>query len=274
MQDSSSKRRALFRAARAGFDPGAAERVRVERALGRRLGVAATTIAATTAAASIARAATGAGTGAGASAGAAGAGAGVSLVLPAKWIGAALLVAAVGGGSASVVLTQRGAPIRAGTVLSAQPASAPAPTAPAASLEIPASGAPALAAVASASPPNTQVEPRIATRRVTAPVSVSSSPPPAPAARVAAEARLLRRADEALREGDAARAMTLLDDHARAYPNGVLSEERSAERVSALCKIGRVAEAKREAARFLQATPDSPLAGTVRSSCGGTSTGR
>jgi RNA polymerase sigma-70 factor (ECF subfamily) len=60
----------------------------------------------------------------------------------------------------------------------------------------------------------------------------------------------------------------LLDEHARTYPTGVLAEERSAERVLTLCKLGRKAQARTEAARFLRATPDSPLAQSIRSSCG------
>jgi hypothetical protein len=71
-----------------------------------------------------------------------------------------------------------------------------------------------------------------------------------------------------MRSGDPRRALDLLDEHARTFPNGILAEERSVERVSALCTLGRVAEAREEATRFLRATPDSPLAESVRSSCG------
>jgi RNA polymerase sigma-70 factor (ECF subfamily) len=90
----------------------------------------------------------------------------------------------------------------------------------------------------------------------------------APVGTVAEETRLLRRADESLRSGDAARALVLLDEHARTFPHGVLTEERSAERVLTLCKLGRKAQARAEATRFLRATPDSPLADSIRKSCG------
>jgi hypothetical protein len=59
-----------------------------------------------------------------------------------------------------------------------------------------------------------------------------------------------------------------LDDHARTFPHGVLSEERSTERITTLCALGRVDEAREEARRFLAAAADSPLAKVVRSSCG------
>jgi hypothetical protein len=86
---------------------------------------------------------------------------------------------------------------------------------------------------------------------------------------VADETRLLRSAEEALQRNDAPRALSILEEHARTFPHGVLSEERSAQRVSALCKLGRVGEAQREAARFLASTPSSPLGDGVRRSCGG-----
>jgi hypothetical protein len=86
---------------------------------------------------------------------------------------------------------------------------------------------------------------------------------------VGVETRLLRRADEALRSGRPALALELLDEHARTFPHGVLSEERSAERVTTLCALGRTDEARAEARRFLATTPDSPLASQIRGSCGG-----
>jgi hypothetical protein len=93
------------------------------------------------------------------------------------------------------------------------------------------------------------------------------TPLPRPVGSVGDETHLLREADAALRGGDAARALALLDDHARLYPSGVLAEERSVERIFALCKLGRTTEARAHATRFLRAHPDSPLADGVRASC-------
>jgi outer membrane protein assembly factor BamD (BamD/ComL family) len=81
------------------------------------------------------------------------------------------------------------------------------------------------------------------------------------------EARLLRRADNALQSGSFTYALQLLDELAARFPNGVLTEERSAERISTLCKLGKTEQARAEAARFLRSTPSSPLAKSVKASC-------
>ncbi|HEX4447213.1 MAG TPA: hypothetical protein VH044_10770 [Polyangiaceae bacterium] len=90
---------------------------------------------------------------------------------------------------------------------------------------------------------------------------------------VGAETRLLRSADEALRGGKPAVALALLDEHARTFPHGVFSEERSAERVMALCALGRTDEARAEARRFLATSQESLLANDIRHSCGGADEG-
>lgn len=82
------------------------------------------------------------------------------------------------------------------------------------------------------------------------------------------ETRLVAAGVAALHAGDAARALTLLDQHARAYPNGVLAEERAAERVAALCALGRGAEAREARAAFLREHLRSPLSARVRDLCG------
>jgi outer membrane protein assembly factor BamD (BamD/ComL family) len=86
---------------------------------------------------------------------------------------------------------------------------------------------------------------------------------------LAEETALLRQAHAAIESGDGARALALLDQHARTYPSGALGEERDAARVFALCAASRAAEARREADRFLATHPRSPLAPRVRASCGG-----
>jgi hypothetical protein len=81
------------------------------------------------------------------------------------------------------------------------------------------------------------------------------------------ETRLLQGGVAALQAGDPARALALFDAHTRAYPHGALAEERAGERVTALCNLGRIAEARSAAASFLQDYPHSPLADRVRASC-------
>jgi hypothetical protein len=83
-----------------------------------------------------------------------------------------------------------------------------------------------------------------------------------------AEVAMLREARQALREGRAARALALLDEHARRFPHGVLAEDCAAERVFALCALGSVDQARAEGLRFLAGHALSPHADAVRASCG------
>jgi RNA polymerase sigma-70 factor (ECF subfamily) len=82
-----------------------------------------------------------------------------------------------------------------------------------------------------------------------------------------AETQLVRAGVSALHAGDAAEALAAFDQHARLYPTGFLAEERSGERVLALCDLGRKADASDAARAFLAAYPRSPLAARVRASC-------
>jgi TolA-binding protein len=106
--------------------------------------------------------------------------------------------------------------------------------------------APAPVAPAQAGAPTQATAPAQAAPVATPPATPE---PPAPAAEetasrvpnaLADETRLLWEADQALRSGNTARAVTLLDEHASRYPDGSLSPERGAERVMALCKLGRI----------------------------------
>lgn len=85
---------------------------------------------------------------------------------------------------------------------------------------------------------------------------------------VAGEIAVLAEAQKALAAGQPALALRFLDDHARAFPQGALSEERSLARVIALCKLGRIESARRAARPLLQKAPDSPLSDRIRAACG------
>jgi hypothetical protein len=85
---------------------------------------------------------------------------------------------------------------------------------------------------------------------------------------VQAEMLLIGEARAALQSRDAAHALLVLDEHAHRFPSGALGEERDAMRVTSLCALARVAEARAAASQFLRAFPDSPHAGRVRASCG------
>jgi len=196
----------------------------------------------------------------------------------------------------TVLVVLLGLAATAATVAATRPHAPPAPSvapprspspSPSSPPEPPASPTPALAAPPTPAPAASPTQelaasptPALAASRTPA-LAASPSPsarvdalPSAPAPTtdaLAEETRLLRDANAATRAGDAARALALLDEHAQRHPGGVLSEERDAERVLALCAAGQVAEAKRAATSFLHARPRSPLAGRVRGSCGGTS---
>lgn len=81
------------------------------------------------------------------------------------------------------------------------------------------------------------------------------------------ETRLVRGGIAALHAGDAKGALALFDEHVRRYPGGALAEERDAERVTALCNLGRNGEAASAAAAFLQTHPRSTLASRVGAIC-------
>jgi hypothetical protein len=83
------------------------------------------------------------------------------------------------------------------------------------------------------------------------------------------EAALLRAADSALRRGDGVLALRLLTEQEIRFPTGGLHPEMVAERVFALCLLGRKEQARAATDEFLQMMPTGPLAARVRGSCGG-----
>lgn len=85
------------------------------------------------------------------------------------------------------------------------------------------------------------------------------------------ETTLLRNARSALAHGDVGRAVSLLDEHARDFPDGALAEARDLLRVQARCVAGDGEGAAREAAHFVDAHPSSPHARRMASPCEGRS---
>lgn len=78
-----------------------------------------------------------------------------------------------------------------------------------------------------------------------------------------AEAALIRAAKSATN----ADALALLDRHAEEFPRGVLAREREMIRAERLCALGRGAEARAVAKRFLADGSDDPLARRMRRVC-------
>ncbi len=83
------------------------------------------------------------------------------------------------------------------------------------------------------------------------------------------ETRILREARAARLAGAADRCLSLVEEHASRFPNGALAPERDAERISALCAVGRVEEARQRIAEFERRGASAALLGRVRASCGG-----
>jgi hypothetical protein len=105
----------------------------------------------------------------------------------------------------------------------------------------------------------------VATRAVPAPViEPVAAPSPDP---LLAELTLLRQAQQALRDGQARRALELAERHAALYPRSQLGLERGALRVFAFCALGHKGEARTLALDLLAAAPRSPLRTSLEESC-------
>ena len=85
--------------------------------------------------------------------------------------------------------------------------------------------------------------------------------------RLAEEVRLLKRADQALRQGAPEVAQELLDELATSVPNGQLLEERAATETLLSCQRRRDARPQAAARHFLSAHPASVYATRVRAAC-------
>ncbi len=83
------------------------------------------------------------------------------------------------------------------------------------------------------------------------------------AQQLAQERRAIDDARVALGAGDTTRALKVLDEHARAFPRGILREEREALSVRALARAGRATEARTRAATFHKDFPESLFASGV-----------
>lgn len=182
----------------------------------------------------------GVGAAAGGKAGAAGAaGASAGVGAKAMVVAAVIATGALGGGawlaSGGAGEPPSGLPRAVPSVMSAPPSPPP-----------PVSVAPEPPAVPPPSPSQAPAPAQPSAPR--APVPVASSPP---------ESALLADAQRALVGGEPARALALVDAHARAYPGGSLVQEREMLAIQALVAQGRRADAAARAAAFRRAYPGS-----------------
>lgn len=128
------------------------------------------------------------------------------------------------------------------------PIAAPPPIAPTLVPPEPVAPAPAARAV------EQQTRPRVARVSAEPPASPPAEPTPAVPR---SEVELVSDMSRALAAGDAARALSLVEDHEKTYPNGTLVEERDALRIDALLAAGRTRDAHERASRFRARYPGS-----------------
>ncbi|MGH1340202.1 MAG: hypothetical protein ACRBN8_01525 [Nannocystales bacterium] len=183
-------------------------------------------------------------------------------VLVVKFATAALVTTGLGWGAVSM-LTDDAPPTTARAVAPAEPDAPKAPAPRPASRSVPAAPppAPALASSEPAQPP--------ATARPSTPRVRTSAPTPesqGAADRLREELALLERAQKHLRAGNIAAANRALQDHARRFPQGTLSIERSAWTAIAACS-GTGPQPKAAARSFVLTYKDTPLSAKVKTEC-------
>lgn len=87
------------------------------------------------------------------------------------------------------------------------------------------------------------------------------------ASTIAQEAALLAQGREALRDGRPLDALRFVAQHAKLFPEGTLSQERSMLKVAARCARGDHETARRDAQDFVRRFPNSPLRARVLALC-------
>ena len=83
------------------------------------------------------------------------------------------------------------------------------------------------------------------------------------------ETSLLRQAEASLRADEPAEALDVLGEHAREFPQSSLAVERAALRVIALCRSGKQAQGRGEAALLERHAASKPYRERIRRACAG-----
>ena len=179
---------------------------------------------------------------------------GTAGLLVAAGVGAVVIAAIVWASRA----TPRPDPPSASAAPSASaPASAPASASPSAAASAAPTPASALASASSAPP--SAFAPRSAHPTASAPSGASASADP-----LSEESAIVTRA-RAASASNPALTLALVDEHAKRFPRGELTQEREYLRISALRRLGRTDEARARARSYLTTFPSSPYAPAVRS---------
>lgn len=115
-------------------------------------------------------------------------------------------------------------------------------------------------------PPEEQAEPEPPPRPK--PRKHTAKPEPKPEPTLEDELLLFKRAKTAADSGRTNEALSLLDRHAKEFPNGVFRLEAQVVRAEALCAAGRTSAAIKLRDRFVDGHPSHPLASRMRDVCG------
>lgn len=99
------------------------------------------------------------------------------------------------------------------------------------------------------------------------PVTPPQPPPAADADTLAQETTLIRKAQSYLAEGQAAKALSVLDRHSTRFPSGQLADARDRGRVRALCDLGQRDEARALASAWIERQPHNTFARQAASLC-------
>lgn len=127
-----------------------------------------------------------------------------------------------------------------------------APTTPTVSSDV----SPSSSATSAASTAAIEPQPDVST-------AASAAPSEAPS-EARQESLLVGQARDAVRRGDGATALKLLEEARSRFPRGVLGQEREALSIEALAASGQQAAATQRASAFIQAHPDSPYVARLR----------
>lgn len=142
------------------------------------------------------------------------------------------------------------------------PAIPTAPTTPARSVAVEPPDDPAVTAIPVGELPSVRA-PAPAVPEGAGGTSVKPAPPPPPAT----ELELVQRAQAAL-ASDPDRVLGITSEHARAYPQGELVQEREVLAVEALSRLGRNDEAIRRSRALVQRYPRTPYAARLEKAIG------
>jgi hypothetical protein len=129
-----------------------------------------------------------------------------------------------------------------------------------------ASAAPSLVAAPKAPPPPTIDVARETEPEPASPATSAAVPRPhlTPASQLREESALVLAARAALRSGDAARCLSLLESARQRFPRPALGQEREALTIQALARSGQTQAAQRRAASFVRLYPESPYVADLR----------